>query len=207
MFLESTIPDSYGREQKVYLMNRDGLSLLAMSFTGKTALEWKLKYIKAFNEMEKQLREYNELPSYQISNPVDRAKKWIEEEKIRISLAKTIKQQKPKVEFANAITSSPDSIIVRELAKILVQNGISIGEKRLFSWLRENGYLIKAKDCDYNAPTQKSMNLKLFEYHEEAVVSTSGTVAIRRTPRVTTKGQRYFVDKFLHMKKPFRTVK
>ncbi|MPM69625.1 hypothetical protein SDC9_116573 [bioreactor metagenome] len=103
---------------------------------------------------------------------------------------------KPKAIFADAVSASKTSILVGELAKILKQNGINTGGTRLFSWLRENGYLIKRRGTDYNMPTQKSMDLELFEIKETNVVHSDGHVSISKTPKVTGKGQIYFVSKF-----------
>lgn len=107
-----------------------------------------------------------------------------------------IEEQKPKVMFADAITSSSTTILIRELAKLLKQNGIDMGEKRLFEYLRENGYLIKRKGTDYNMPTQRSMDLGLFEIKETPVMRSTGAT-ISKTPKVTAKGQQYFINHFL----------
>ena len=109
-----------------------------------------------------------------------------------------ISQLKPKALFAEAVESSKGSILVRDLAKILKQNNVEIGEKRLFAWLRDNGYLIKKLGSDYNSPTQRSMNLGVMEFTENTVVRNSGDVILRKTPKVTGKGQTYFVGKFLN---------
>lgn len=109
-----------------------------------------------------------------------------------------ISQLRPKALFAEAVESSKGSILVRDLAKILKQNNVEIGEKRLFAWLRDNGYLIKKLGSDYNSPTQRSMNLGVMEFTENTVVRNSGDVILRKTPRVTGRGQTYFVGKFLN---------
>ena len=101
------------------------------------------------------------------------------------------------MEFAEAVESSSDSISVAEVAKILRQNGIDTGEKRLFTWLREHGYLIKI-GCDRNLPTQKSMEMGLFEIKESAIPLPDGRTRITRTSKVTGKGQRYFINLFLN---------
>lgn len=106
-----------------------------------------------------------------------------------------IQQQRPKVLFAELIETSQSSILVRELAKLLKQNGVDFGEKRLFSWLRENGYLIKRLGTDYNMPTQRSMDLGLFEIKETPIPRSSGITTINKTPKVTGKGQLYFLNK------------
>lgn len=113
---------------------------------------------------------------------------------------KLIEELKPKAIFADAVSASQTSILVGELAKILKQNGINTGGTRLFSWLRENGYLIKRRGTDYNMPTQKSMELGLFEIKETNVVHSDGHVSISKTPKVTGKGQVYFVNKFKSVK-------
>ena len=118
------------------------------------------------------------------------AQKTIENQK------KQLEEQKPKVIFADAVASSKGTILIRELAKILKQNGIDIGEKRLYKWLRDNGYLIKQKGSDYNTPTQRAMNLKLFEVKETNINTSDGTIIISKTTKVTGKGQIYFINKF-----------
>lgn len=105
-----------------------------------------------------------------------------------------IEAQQPKVLFADSVTASETTILIRELAKLLKQSGVDMGEKRLFAWLRENGYLIKRLGSDYNLPTQKSMDLGLFEIKESTINRTAG-IKITRTAKVTGKGQVYFINK------------
>lgn len=109
---------------------------------------------------------------------------------------KIIEEQKPKVLFADSVSASKNSILVGDLSKLIKQNGIDIGRDRLFEWLRNNGYLGK-KGLDYNKPTQKSMDLKLFELKPYTKVSPNGSIITYFTPYVTGKGQIYFVNKFL----------
>lgn len=111
-----------------------------------------------------------------------------------------VKHDKPKVLFAEAVSTSKTSILIGELAKILKQNGIDTGEKRLFQWLRDNGYLIRRKGTDYNAPTQRSMDLGLFEVKETAVTHSDGHVSVNKTTKVTGKGQQYFINLFMEKK-------
>lgn len=106
-------------------------------------------------------------------------------------------QMKPKALFADSVSASEHTILIRDLAKILKQNGIDIGEKRLFTWLRDNGYLVKKIGSDYNSPTQRSMNLGILEFTENTHVHNSGKITVTKTPKVTGKGQIYFVNKFL----------
>lgn len=111
---------------------------------------------------------------------------------------KRIEEMKPSKVFADAVATSKTSILIGELAKILKQNGVETGEKRLFSWLRDKGYLISRKGTDYNAPTQKSMEMKLFEVKETAITHSDGHVTVTKTTKVTGKGQQYFINKFLN---------
>lgn len=110
-----------------------------------------------------------------------------------------IAEMKPKALFADAITESDTSILVGDLAKILRQNGIEIGARRLFQWLRKNHYLISRRGSDYNSPTQRSMEMGLFEIKESSHINGNGVNVITKTPKVTGKGQQYFVNKFLEM--------
>lgn len=110
---------------------------------------------------------------------------------------KTLEEQKPKVIFANSVETAKTSILVGELAKIIKQNGYDIGQNRFFEWLRNNNYLISRKGTDYNMPTQKAMKLGLFEIKETSITHADGHISVNKTPKVTGKGQVYFVNKFL----------
>lgn len=114
---------------------------------------------------------------------------------------KQIETMKPKALFADAVSASKKSILVGELAKLLSQNGINIGQNRLFDWMRKNGYLIKdPKRSDYNLPTQRSMEMGLFEI-KETTIQHSDHISINRTPKISGRGQVYFVNLFLKAKK------
>lgn len=119
-----------------------------------------------------------------------------EEKQKRIEAEQKVQKDKPKVIFADSVTASKTSILVGELAKIIKQNGHDIGQNRLFQWLRNNGYLISRKGTDYNMPTQKSMALGLFEIKETSITHSDGHISVSKTPKVTGKGQVYFVNKF-----------
>jgi anti-repressor protein len=106
-------------------------------------------------------------------------------------------RMKPKEIFADAVATSTTSILIGDLAKLLKQNGIETGQKRLFDWMRQNGYLIKRKGADWNSPTQKAMELGLFEVKESTVNNPDGSVRINKTTKVTGKGQQYFINRFL----------
>ena len=108
-----------------------------------------------------------------------------------------IEADKPKVLFADAVSASHTSILVGDLAKLISQNGFKIGANRLFSWLRDNGYLIKKRGASWNMPTQKSMELGLFEIKETNIQHADGHISINKTSKVTGKGQQYFINKFL----------
>ncbi len=124
------------------------------------------------------------------------AEKWKAEQTLRIAAEKKIEADKPKVLFADSVTASKTSILIGDLAKILKQNGYETGQKRLFAQLRDEGYLIRRKGADYNMPTQKSMEMGLFEIKETVVTHSDGHISISKTPKITGKGQIYFINKY-----------
>ena len=143
-------------------------------------------------------------PSYMIDDPIKRAEKWIEEEKQRQKLAidnqkkaEKIEQDKPKVIFADAVSTSQRSCLIAELAKILKQNGVDMGQNRLFNWLRKHGYLC-SRGQYYNQPTQRAQELGLFEIKQTTINKPDGSILVSTTTKVTGKGQIYFVNKFLN---------
>lgn len=119
-----------------------------------------------------------------------------EEREKRKALEIKIEEQKPKVIFAEAVETSKTSILIGDLAKLIKQNGTDMGQKRMFTWLRDNGYLIKRQGSDYNMPTQRAMERGLFEIKETAVTHSDGHITVNKTPKVTGKGQIYFINKF-----------
>ena len=120
-----------------------------------------------------------------------------DEQDKRKALEAQAEQDKPKVLFADAVSVSKTSILVGELAKLLQQNGVDTGQNRLFHWLRSNGYLIRRDGSDYNMPTQRAMEMGLFEIKETVVTHSDGHTSVSKTPKVTGKGQQYFVNAFL----------
>ena len=112
-----------------------------------------------------------------------------------------IQRMRPKEVFADAVTTSRTSILIGQLAKIISQNGVQIGQNRLFAWMRENGYLIIRRGTDYNMPTQRAMEMRLFEIKERTVNRADGSSKITRTTMVTGRGQQYFINKFLNNKR------
>lgn len=121
----------------------------------------------------------------------------IEAQKTIAEQNQEIERMRPKEIFADAVTASHSSILIGELAKIIRQNGIDTGEKRLFQWMRQEGYLIRRNGTDYNMPTQRSMEMKLFEIRERTVTNPDGSIRITKTVLVTGKGQQYFINRFL----------
>lgn len=134
--------------------------------------------------------------SYMIDDPIERAKRWIEEAQERLALQAKVEADAPKVLFADAVATSKDSCLIGQLAKVLRQNGYNIGQNRLFDYLRSEGYLCKSGE-NRNMPTQRSIDAGWFEVKEGTLYNFDGTVRITRTPKVTNKGQIYFVNKFL----------
>ena len=118
-------------------------------------------------------------------------------EERRLALEEKQEEDRPKVLFADSVAASKTSILVGELAKLLKQNGVDVGQNRLFAWLRNNGFLIRRQGTDYNMPTQRSMEMGLFEIKETSITHADGHVSVNKTPKVTGKGQQYFVNCFL----------
>ncbi|WP_369350594.1 phage antirepressor KilAC domain-containing protein [Streptococcus hillyeri] len=114
-----------------------------------------------------------------------------------VSLEAKIEEQKPKVIFADAVSASHTSILVGDFAKLMRQNGLDFGQNRMFAWLRANGYLIGRKGNSWNMPTQKAMDLGLFEIKETTINHADGHISISKTPKITGKGQLYFAEKLL----------
>lgn len=150
------------------------------------------------NEMGKQVRQYLIELEKKWNSPEMIMKRALEFANAKVQeLEGKVEAAKPKVLFADSVSASKTSILISELAKLLRQNGIETGQKRLFEWLRENGYLIKRRGSERNLPTQKAMEMKLFEIKETVITHSNGAVTVNRTPKVTGKGQVYFINKFL----------
>ena len=120
-----------------------------------------------------------------------------EEQAKRREAEAKLEKAKPKMIFADAVSASEQTILIGDLAKLIKQNGHDIGQKRLFQWMRDNGYLIKRNGADYNSPTQRAMEMGLFRIKESTVVKPDGSTSINKTTKVTGKGQQYFINKFL----------
>ena len=120
-----------------------------------------------------------------------------DEQDKRKALEEKQEADRPKVLFADSVAASKTSILVGELSKLLKQNGVDIGQNRLFHWLRSNGFLIRRQGTDYNMPTQRAMEMGLFEIKETSISHADGHTSVNKTPKVTGKGQQYFVNAFL----------
>ena len=191
---EIPIQDSIGRMQKTPIINESGLYALIFGSKLESAKRFKrwvtsevLPTIRKTGGYQMQAPQGKEL----LALAVLEAQKTIEEQTAQIE------EMKPHAVLGQAITTANTSILVGDLAKILKQNGIEIGAKRLFQWMRENGYLIKRRGTDWNLPTQRSMEMELFEIKESVHIDGNGCNKITRTPKVTGKGQEYFINKFL----------
>lgn len=183
--------DNRGKQYKMYYMNRDGFSLLAMGFTGKKAIDFKLKFIEAFNKMEEHIKNENK-PSYMLEDKVERAKKWVEEQEYTLGLERSLEQQEPDVQFAKAVGSAKDLISVGNMANILSKNGVDIGRTRLYQWMRKY-HLVKQNNCE---PTQYSINTGVLKVQETHKLDRYGNDHVNVVSRVTTKGQKYILQKF-----------
>ncbi len=192
--LKQGLTDSLGRQQKTIFVNESGLYALIFGSKLESAQKFK-RWVTS--EVLPTLRKTGQYQVKELSGQELMAKALIEAQSVLAAKDKQIEQMKPKVVFADAVATSHTSILVGELAKILKQNGIDMGQKRLFAWLREKGYLIKRQGTDYNMPTQKAMELGLFEIKEGSYVNGSGVNITTKTPKVTGKGQQYFINKFL----------
>ena len=191
-----------GGMQKVTIINESGLYSLVLSS--------KLPSAKAFkrwitSEVIPSIRQHGgyltpDKLEEALLNPdtlINLATALKQEREKRQALEEQRKIDHPKVLFADAVSASKNSILVGELAKLLKQNGVDIGPNRLFNWLRQNGFLISRRGTDYNMPTQRAMEAGLFEIKENAVTHSDGHITVSKTPKVTGKGQQYFVTRFL----------
>lgn len=191
---DAPIQGTLGGVQEMTVINESGLYSLVLSSKLPSAKKFK-RWVTS--EVLPALRKTGQYQVKELSGQELMAKALIEAQSVLAAKDKQIEEMKPKVVFADAVATSHTSILVGELAKILKQNGIDMGQKRLFAWLREKGYLIKRQGTDYNMPTQKAMDLGLFEIKEGSYVNGSGVNITTKTPKVTGKGQQYFINKFL----------
>lgn len=186
--------DTLGGKQEMATVNEYGLYSLVMSSRKPEAKEFK-RWVT--HEVLPSIRKYG---SYNMNIPrtlPDALKLYANEIEAHNKTKALVEEQKPKVLFADAVNASHTSILVGDLAKLLRQNGLDIGQNRLFEKLRQEGYLIKQKGESYNMPTQRSMDMKLFEVKESTFTNPDGSTHITKTPKVTGKGQIYFTNRYL----------
>lgn len=184
--------NQYGGEKEIqdYNMTTDmakHICLMSRTEKGKQCRQYLLDLEKAWNSPDQVMSRALKMADRTINSLKETNAKLLED----------TARMKPKEIFADAVSASHTSILIGALAKIISQNGVQIGQNRLFAWMRENGYLITRRGADYNMPTQKSMEMKLFEIKERTVNNPDGSVRIIRTALVTGKGQQYFINKFL----------
>ena len=200
------ICDPMGREQHPTIINESGLYSLVLSSKLPTAKQFKRwitsEVLPSIRKTGGYIAGQKELsPAELMAKALLVAQKTLGERQAHIAeLEAENTANKPKVIFADAVSASERSILVGELAKLLRQNGVEIGQNRLFDWMRQNGFLIRRQGTDYNMPTQKAMEIGLFEIKETSVVHSAGNVTINKTPKVTGKGQVYFINRFLDRK-------
>lgn len=192
-YLGTSVETKTGRPKKDHILSLDMAKHIAMIQRSEKGKQIRQKLI----ELEKKVSRPD---SYLIADPIQRAKAWIREQEERKALEAQNAQMLPKAIFADAVAASKSSILVGDLAKILKQNGVEMGQKRLFEWLRQRGYLIRRNGADWNSPTQRSMEMGLFEIKETTITHSDGHTTINKTTKVTGKGQRYFINLFLKEK-------
>lgn len=197
-----TIRDSIGREQHPTIINESGLYSLVLSSKLPTARKFR-HWVTS--EVLPSIRRHGLYAADELLNNPDlmiQAMEALKAERTKNQqLTEKVRQDAPKVLFAESVEASNHSILIFDLAKILCQNGVQIGGNRLFEWMRQNGYLIKRKGSDWNMPTQRSMEMGLFEIKESSHIHSDGHVSITKTPKVTGKGQTYFINLFLSKQK------
>lgn len=203
--LKQGLIDSMGRTQEMIIINESGLYSLVLSS--------KLPRAKAFkrwvtSEVIPSIRKRGVYATPQAAEQMlkdpDVMIRALQELKAERQKRQELEQKRqedaPKVIFADAVAASQTSILVGDLAKLICQNGVQIGQTRLFAWMRANGFLMSRCGSGYNMPTQRAMNAGLFEIKESTFVHSDGRIGIVKTPKVTGKGQQYFINRFLKEK-------
>ena len=186
-FIESSYKDQSGKSNKCYLCTKIGCELLGNKQQGEKGILFTAKYVERFNEMERKLKEISKPDSYMIDDPIERAKRWIEEREQYNKVAAELEEQNS---FVNKISESNGSMLVREVAKLASKGNITIGEKALWNKLREWGYISRKS----TEPMQSAINAGWFEVIER-VVDRDGKSFIYKTTKVTSKGQVHIIKK------------
>lgn len=219
-----TIRDSIGRKQSAVVINWSGLYSLILSSKMPNAKKFKhwvtsevLPSIRKHGaymtdeKIEEVLTDPDTIIKLATQLKDERQQRLIEQQ-LRRDAESQVREMKPKALFADAVTSSKSTVLIGDLAKMIKQNGVhylyvtvngtikklNMGPNNLFKWMRENHYLIARKGSDYNSPTQRSMLMELFEIKEKTIVHSDGHTTISKTPKVTGKGQQYFINLFLN---------
>lgn len=192
-----------GQNREVAIINESGLYSLILSSKMPKAKEFKrwvtAEVLPAIRKTGGYIAGSEKMSDAELmAKAVLVAQATIKERDVRIAeLESDTQRMKPKEIFADAVSASDQTILIGDLAKLIKQNGHDMGQKRMFEWLRNNGYLIKRQGADYNSPTQRAMELGLFRIKETAVTHSDGHVTVSKTVKVTGKGQAYFVNKLL----------
>lgn len=190
-----------GGNQEQWFLTENGLYEVLMQSRKPVAKIFKKQVKQILKDIRKHgIYATDEVIEQTLKNPdymIEILTNYKEEKSKRQQAEQQIEQQKPKVLFADTLAGSDTSILVQELAKLISQNGYSIGQNKLFEWLRENGYVIKKKGESWNLPTQRSIDLGILDIKKGTKQYADGTVIATRTTKVTVKGQKYFINKFL----------
>ena len=195
-FSKSSYLDNQGKLRPCYKLTRKGCDMVANKLTGAKGILFTAEYVTRFEEMEKQLQTQSQLPNF--NDPVASARAWADAMEAKQKALLELKEAQPKIEFAEAIQASNESISVSTFAKILKQNGIDTGERRLYEYLRNHGYLCSSTK-QHNLPRQLYMEKGYFEV-DKKVFKTPWTTKYTHIPKITPKGQEYFLNHFLKTK-------
>ena len=195
-FIKSSYLDNQGKLRPCYKLTRKGCDMVANKLTGAKGILFTAEYVTRFEEMEKQLQTQQLLPNF--NDPVASARAWADAMEAKQKALLELKEAQPKIEFAEAIQASNESISVSTFAKILKQNGIDTGERRLYEYLRNHGYLCSSTK-QHNLPRQLYMEKGYFEV-DTKVFKTPWTTKYTHIPKITPKGQEYFLNHFLKTK-------
>lgn len=163
------------------------ICMLQRTEKGKECRQYFIKIEEAWNTPEMIVARAHQILQARLDDAISRV----------AQLESKVETDRPKVLFADAVSASDTTILVGELAKLISQHGVDIGQRRLFQWMRDNGYLIRREGTDHNMPTQRAMELGLFSIKETAITCPDGNIRVTKTVRVTGKGQQYFINKFL----------
>ena len=189
-FLTESTGGRRGQDAAITIDMAKEICMLQRNEKGKIARQYFLQLERDWNSPEKVMARALQIADQKMRSLEDANTKLVAD-----NLA-----MQPKALFADSVSASSSTQLVGEFAKVLRQNGVDMGEKRLFAWLRDNGYLIRRNGSDYNMPTQRSMELGLFRIKETVVTHSGGNITVSKTPKITGKGQQYFINLFLGKK-------